>query len=255
MNQLIRCVNCDEVFLKTPFDQSPKYDSPLPGHPDSFRVTQRDDFEDFLKTHRNHRLEPLTILKDSYISEGLYCDPLHTSYFKATNGKEVFLIKRSRKDIHQPMKYQLIYGDYELKLIRLEAQSEAIIKQWRFEFKENPSLHARGEMFLGIFQKVIETLQIDQLERVDEESPSPLEIYYRLDEIGLAYLLRNCRNRFKREEYPEVEGFISRHKEDGVLLLKAIYQIQIHEKIKTQKETLQTVLSTEEQKAVQKKKP
>ncbi len=255
MNQLIRCINCDEVFLKTPFDQSPEYDSPLPGQPDSFRVIQRNDFEDFLRTHRDHRLESLTILKDSYISEGLYCDPLHTSYFKATNGKEVFLIKRSREDIHQPMRYQLIYGDYELKLIRLEAQSEAILKQWQFEFRKNPSLLARGESFLRIFEKVIDTLQIDRLERIDEESPSPLEVYYRLDEIGLAYLLRNCRNRFKKEGYSEVEGFIFRHKDDGVLLLRATYQIQIHEKIKIKKEALPTLLSIEEQKVVQKKKP
>lgn len=255
MNQLIRCINCDEVFLKTPFDQTPEYDSPIPGQPDSFRVTQRDDFEDFLKIHRDHHLEPLTILKDSYISEGFYRDPLHTSYFKATNGKEVFLIKRFRQDIHQPVRYQLIYGDYELKLIRLEAQSEAILKQWRFEFRKNPSLLARGESFLGIFEKVIDTLQIDQLERIDEESPSPLTVYYRLDEIGLAYLLRNCRNRFRREDYSEVEGFIFRHKDDGVLLLKATYQIQIHEKIKTKKKAMPAVLSLEEQKAVQKKKP
>ncbi len=255
MNKLIRCVNCDEVFLKTPFDRNPEYDPPLPGKPESFRVTQRDDFEDFLKIHRDHHLEPLTILKDSYISEGLYGDPLRTSYFKATNGKEVFLIKRFREDIHQPMRYQLIYGDYELRLLRLEAQSEAILKQWRFEFKKNPSLLAQGEVFLGILQKVITTLQVNQLERFDEESPSSLEIFYRLDEIGLAYLLRNCRNRFKREDYSEIEGFILRHKDDGVLLLKATYQIQIHEKVKTKKEALPTVLSLEKEKALQKKKP
>ncbi len=254
MNQLIRCVNCDEVFLKTPFDQSPEYEPTHPGQSESYRMTQKDDFEDFLKLHRDHRLEPLTILKDSFISEGLYQDPLRTSYFKATNGKEVFLIKRSRQDIHQPMKYQLIYGDYELKLLRLEAQSEAILKQWSFEFKKNPSLLERGETFLGIFQKVLHSLRIDQLERIDEESPSPLDIYHRLDDIGLAFLLRNCRNRFKGKDYSEVEGFINRHKDDGVLLVKATYQIQIHEKVKTKKEAIPDLLSLEKQKALQKKK-
>jgi len=48
-----------------------------------------------------------------------------------------------------------------------------------------------------------------------------------MDDISLVYLLRNCRNIFKGQEYLNIEEFIHRHKDDGVLLLKAVYKIQI----------------------------
>lgn len=255
MSQLIRCINCDEVFFKTPFDQAPEYEKNILNSEEPFRVIQKDDLKDFLKNHQGHRLENLTVFKDSYISEKPYLDPLKISYFKATNGKELFLIKRWRDDIHQPLRYQLIYGDYELKLIRIETQDEAILKQWNFEFKNNPSLLLKGEGFLRIFQKVIKNLHIEQMERLPEESPSPLEVYYRLDEVGLAYLLRNCRNRFKGEDYSAIEAFIYNHKDDGVLLLKATYQIQINEKTKAKKKPIPPILPLEKRKAIPKEKP
>jgi hypothetical protein len=47
--------------------------------------------------------------------------------------------------------------------------------------------------------------------------------------------LRNCRNVFQDQEYSPIERFIQRHKEDGVLLLKATYQIEIIERTKSEK--------------------
>ena len=50
------------------------------------------------------------------------------------------------------------------------------------------------------------------------------------------YLLRNCRNIFNGQEYSAVEEFIHRHKDDGVLLLKGTYKIQLTEIAKPEKE-------------------
>ena len=72
MNELIRCINCDEIFLKTPFDQWPEYESYPNGSFESFRTIERDDFQDFLKNHHGHRLEDLKILEDSFVSEKDY---------------------------------------------------------------------------------------------------------------------------------------------------------------------------------------
>jgi hypothetical protein len=94
-----------------------------------------------------------------------------------------------------------------------------------------PSLtQTQIDTFLQLIQHVGKRLDVNTLERVPEESPYPLEIYYKMDDISLMYLLRNCRNFFKGKAYAEIEGFIHRHKDDGVLLLKAIYRIEILEK-------------------------
>jgi hypothetical protein len=229
MNQLIHCINCHEIYLRTPFDQTPEYEwEPLNSLRESQEI-EKDDFQDFLRNHRGHQLEDLKIIEDSFVSEKPYSEPVKVSYFKATNGRENFVVKRFRERIDQPLKYQLIRGDYSLKCIDLQIQSETIRKQLEREMK--PSLtKTQIDTFLQFYHHVGKKLDVNSLERVPEESPTPLEIYYKMDDFGLMYLLRNCRNFFKGKAYAEIEGFIHRHKDNGVLLLKATYRIEILER-------------------------
>jgi hypothetical protein len=94
-----------------------------------------------------------------------------------------------------------------------------------------PSLtETQMDTFLQLVQHVGKRLDVNALERVPEESPYPLEIYHKMDDVSIMYLLRNCRNFFKGKAYAQIEGFVHRHKDDGVLLLKAVYRIEILER-------------------------
>jgi len=253
MNQLIRCINCDEVFLRTPYDKSPEYELDK-GHPiESYKSIVKDDFEDFLKVHRGHKLEDLKIFEDSLVSERDYAEPVKISYFKATNGKEKFVIKRYREKIDEPLKYELIHGDFTLKLVNIGIQSQDIQKQLRWEFGEEIISQRKIDNFMKIYQRVIENIDLKNLERVQEESSNPLEIYFKMDDITLSYLLRNCRNIFKGKEFSNIEDFIYRHKDDGVLLLKANYKIQIKEANRSKKKAIPIKLPLEERKVLEKK--
>ena len=235
MNQLIRCKNCDEIFMKTPFDHWPEYEFGS-NHPDeSIQAIEKDDFQDFLIHHHGHQLEDLRVIEDSFISEKAYSEPIKTSYFKATNGKESFVIKKFRERIDEPLKYQLIAGDYSLKWIGLHVQTEEIVKQLKKEFKDNPFTQDQIDAFVKLYHQIVETLHVKNLERVPEESPNPLEIFYKMDDVSLFYLLRNCRHIFNKQEHLRIEDFIHRHREDGVLLLRATYKIQIKEIAKSKK--------------------
>ncbi len=240
MNQLIHCINCHEIYLRTPFDQTPEYGwEPLSALREAQGI-EKDDFQDFLSNHRGHQLEDLKIIEDSFVSEKSYSEPVKISYFKVTNGREHFVVKRFRERIDQPLKYQLVRGDYSLKCIDLQIQSEAVRKQLEREMK--PSLtQAQVDTFLQLVQHVGKRLDANTLERVPEESPYPLEIYYKMDDLSLMYLLRNCRNFFKGKAYAEIEGFVQRHKDDGVLLLKAIYRIEILERREPKRTEVATV--------------
>ena len=99
MNQLIRCKNCNEIFMKTPYDQSPEYELDSRRLGDNFRSIRRDDFQDFLIHHHGHQLENLKILEDSCVSEKPYSEPIKISFLKATNGKDKFVIKKFRDRI------------------------------------------------------------------------------------------------------------------------------------------------------------
>jgi len=203
--------------------------------------------------HCGHRLEDLNIIEDSFVSEKAYIEPIKISYYKATNGRERFVIKKSRERIDEPLKYQLIPGDYYLNCVAIEIQSKEIAEQLEKEFKATPFPKAKIAAFLKLYRNIAETSDVRNLERVPEDSFNPLEIYYRIEEVSLFYLLRNCRNIFKGQEYLDIEEFICRHKDDGVLLLKATYKIQIIERIESQRKPASIPIPLEGKKVMEKK--
>ena len=238
--------------MKTPFDQYPEYEFNPDRFSENFQSIGRDDFQDFLIHHHGHRLENLKIIEDSFVSGKPYFEPIKTSFFRATNGKEKFVIKKFRKRIDEPLTYQLIPGDYSLKCIAIEIQTEEISKQLKRELKP-PLSPTQIDAFLELFSAIAEDIDLKDLERVSEESHHPMEIYYKIDDLHLMFLLRNCHNIFKGQEYSALEEFIHREKDDGVLLLKATYKIQIAETAKAKKRTVPTPLPLEKEKMVEKK--
>ncbi len=248
MNQLIRCRNCNQIFLKTPFDRYPEYNFD-PNHPaEDPPCIERDDFQDFLVHHRGHPLELLRIIEDSYISDKAYSEPVKTSFFKATNGRERFVIKKFRERIDEPLKYQLISGDYSLKCIDVKIQSEEILRQLERELTP-PLSQDKIDAFLRVMGGIAEDIDVNDLERLPEETHHPLEVYYRMDDVHVMHLLRRCRNIFGEQEYLAIEEFIHQHKDDGVLLLKATYKIEITELARSKK-TIHAFLHVEKEKVV-----
>jgi len=238
--------------MKTPFDQYPEYEWDPDRLPENLRSIERDDLQDFLTHHHGHQLENLKIIEDSFVSERAYSEPTKTSFFKATNGKEKFVIKKFRERIDEPLKYQVISGDLSLKFTAIEIQWEEISKQLKREIKP-PLSQTQIDAFLKLYRHLFKNIDIQDLERIPEDSPHPLEIYYKLNDVHLMYLLRNCRNMFKGQEYLAIEEFIHRHKDDGVLLLKATYKIQLTEIAKKKRKPVAASIPLEKEKLIKKR--
>lgn len=251
MNQLIRCINCDAVFMSTPFDQIPEYELDASNPFETIKSYERNDFQDFLTHHQGHQLEELKIIEDSFISEKDYFEPVKVSYIKATNGKEKFVIKKFREKIDEPLRYELIHGDYQLKCISFEIQEDEIRKELKKEFNDYPISQNKIDKFIKLFRHIAKNVDLKNLERVDEESNNPLKVFYKIDDLNLAYLLRNCRNIFNKEEFPKIESFIYSNKDDGVLLLQANFQIQL--KISPKRNSVISEAVSEEKIAIKKK--
>jgi hypothetical protein len=164
---------------------------------------------------------------------------------KASNGKEKFIIKGTRQNIGNPMRYQLILGDYQVKCISLEIQSREIQRQLEIEFKANPLSSKKIRSFLLLLQEIAHGLDASQLERVPEESPNPLEIHYRMDEVHTGFLLRRCRKIFSPKEFEVIQEFVHHHREDGVLLLRGKHHIQIMEVARAEEMRAEEALSAE----------
>jgi hypothetical protein len=238
--------------VKSPFDRYPEYDFSPDHLPEDFQCIERDDFQDFLAHHRGHQLELLRIVEDSYVCEKAYSEPVKTSFFKATNGKEYFVIKKFRERIDEPLKYQLISGDYSVKCVDVEIQSEEICRQ--LEREVNPPLSPeKMDAFLGAMGAIVEDIDVNGLKRFPEESHYPLEVYYKIGDAHVMHLLERCSNIFRGREYLAVEAFIHRHKDDGVLLLKAIHKIEFTQKTRPSKKTFHAFLGLEKEKVVDQK--
>jgi len=245
MNPFIHCVTCNIIFHKTPYDQVPEYESGGKDSPHVARAVEKDDVQDFLKNHRGHRLEELQVLEGSFMGTGDYREPVKASYWKATNGKERFVIKGSRQSIQEPLKYQLIRGDYQVTCVSLEVQSREIRRQLEIEFRTNPLSQKKIVAFFNLLQEIAQGLDAGHLERVSEESLNPLEIYYRLDDVHTAFLLRRCQKIFNREEFEVIQEFVHHHREDGVLLLRGKHQIQMMEVARAEEERVEATISAE----------
>jgi len=254
MKRFLHCVDCGEGFMKTPFDQCPEYQIG-PHHPlGPAQVIERDDFQEFLIAHREHRLEYLEIIENSFVSEKTYQEPVKTSYFRAINTKkEKFVIERVREKIGEKVRYRVIPGDYSLECTGVEVQSEEIMKQLRTVFMSHPFSERRISSFLRLYRRIARGLDIKNLEKLPEGTSHPLEEFYKMDDMSLFYLLRNCRNIFQGTEYSDIEDFIYHHKDDGVLLLKARYRIQMSERPKTKEEAVSTVVPEEVKKSDEKR--
>ena len=109
------------------------------------------------------------------------------------------------------------------------------------------------DAFLKLVRHLFKNIDIQDLERIPEDSPYPLEIYYKINDVHLMYLLRNCRTIFKGQEYLAIEEFIHRHKDDGVLLLKASYKIQLTGMAKSGKKAISASLPLKKEKLIEKK--
>ena len=239
MNQLIRCINCDEVFLKTPFDQMAGIDD-LPTFPRVLSTRLKRRFQDFMKDHHGHRLENLKChrrflrqRKDLHrTGQGLL---LQGHQWK----REICRSKDSGRGSMSRSRYQLIQGDYSLKChggrdsARMPSQNNCKWNCQRFPFTAGEDRCLSRKFSI----RSLETLEIQTSGEGGLRTPLILsKIYYKLDDVSLAYLLRNCRNIFKGPEYRRSRPSSIGHKDDGVLLLKANYAIQFEWREPTREE-------------------
>ena len=205
MSKLIHCIECNTICNITPFDQSPKFNDT--GTPDKYHEIEMNDFADFLRKHRGHRKETLSILENSLYSEGAYSDPMRITYLEATNGRETFLMKRWRNSIDEDLRYDLIQGKLEVTRT-VEIQKSDLQRQISHEIR-NPSLSpAMVAKFLDIVQEEAASLDPEQYADVMYESNDARLSYLPLNDKQISTILIKCRNIFTPEEIEKISQFI-----------------------------------------------
>jgi hypothetical protein len=101
--KFIRCRECDAVYHMTFLDgaSAGHSDAPVENHPAA-------DWRDFMGAHAGHLLEALTMVGEPTFIKGAPGDPMSVAYVTVSNGREKYLLRRTRAHIAEPLKFELV---------------------------------------------------------------------------------------------------------------------------------------------------
>jgi len=123
MKTILACTKCKEAFYPTIYDSYPVYD--LNGESKSFIEKDNDDKAQFLDLHKDHRITQLQVVDDSFCSQYSYCDIVREDYFISTT----YTLSRWRKNINEPLRYQIIDAHIEFGKPVIQVQSDELKRQ------------------------------------------------------------------------------------------------------------------------------
>ena len=222
----IRCVECDAVTRITDYDRLPSYY--YDQNCDEVIEKPLDDEEHFMGLHKHHSLEELFVVKDSFISNGRYGEPLKTNYYEATNGTERFVIKGWREDITKTMEYEAVPGYIETTFA-LEPQTREIRKQIAEDIKDPQLAETSIERFIQIVERIVSQLPVRDPLEITAETDTPLISHCKMGASAIREVMHVCKENFDEVELKRIEEFINRnnkYNEPMTLLLKRTFSIK-----------------------------
>lgn len=213
-SKFIWCRRCDAVHRVTPFERAPVFEC-CEGE---IAETPADDWRDFMALHAGHTLEPLVGTGNDYSPGGSAGDPMAVAYLEASNGKEKVLLRRSRRSIDEPVRYEVFDGQLVENRWSLEIQENEIRKEMKLHHRW-PSGAPLGEekidLFISLFRDVVSRLDPQRV-CASEYSDTDENIGYgRLDSAAAAALMAKCSRRFAPSELESLRRFVESHRDSG----------------------------------------
>lgn len=182
---------------------------------------------DFASAHANHSREELWINSETIFSERPSLEPVRTSYFEATNGREIFLIRRTKSGLAHPAQYEILPGQMEILNLNVEIQETELRRQISAEQRQ-PILSAEKiSFFIEAFREEAAAVSPRRLSEAAEETAegeSPAILYASWKERRLAKILERCARRLQPAELNWVREFISRHRRPGDVLSLLVHR-------------------------------
>lgn len=219
VEKLIRCTQCNQVTAYYggfgDFGGSPS----LPG----IEWSAEDIYNKkaFFHYHGDHATEEIFVAPESIISDKPSYEPNKVSYFEASNGRERFLLRRTKKSLAQPAFYEIIPGTLRVSNVSFQIQENDLRKQL---FKQNGSFTLKEEMaqkFIEAFQEELESIPPEKLSEeieMTEEGETPLLVYASLKEGCWQKVLQRLQKDLQQNDLQKIMHFIHENKNPGDVL-------------------------------------
>ena len=219
VEKLIRCTQCNQVAAYHGGFGDFGRSSSLPGV--EWSSEDVDSKRAFSLRHKDHATEEIFLLPESIISDKPGYEPNKVSYFEATNGRERFLIRRTKKSLAQPAVYEIIPGRLRVSNVSFQIQDNDLRRQL---IKQNGSFALKEEMaqkFIQAFQEELESIPPEKLPEeieVTEEGETPLLLYGSLKEGYWQKVLQRCQKDLPQTDLQKLRHFIRENRNPGEVL-------------------------------------
>jgi hypothetical protein len=228
--KFILCRNCGAVHHVTSFDKAPQYVAGS-GEPEG-RPT--DDWRTFMNRHAGHSLEALKALGKQYFPDGSPADPMAIAYIEVTNGHQEFLLRRSRRSIAEPVRFERVEARFGEPVVVVEIQDREIRKELKLRFKWPPGHYLSDEkidLFIALFRDAASQIDARGLTDVERSYADDNVSYAALEARTKESLLERCARYFAAAELEALGRFIETHSTDAdVMTLLLRRRVPIEER-------------------------
>jgi hypothetical protein len=230
--KFIHCRNCGAVHHVTVFDKAPNY-FVVAG---ATREKPADDWRVFMNRHAGHGLEALKALGELYFPAGSAADPMAVGYLKVTNGHREYLLRRSRRSVGEPLRFECIEARFGEPVVALEIQEREIRKELKLRFRWDSGQalsDAQIDLFIALWR--------DAARQVDARAVTATEPSYVNHNISYAALetptkdrlLEQCARHFTPGEAAALRRFVEAHGGGSdVMTLLVRRQVPIEERVR-----------------------
>jgi len=222
VKKLIRCTQCNQVIhLYEGFGDFGE----TPDLPDiEWSSEDLNSQKEFFHDHKSHAIEEIFVDPDTSISDKPCYEPTKTIYFETSNGRQKFLIRRTKLALDQPACYEIIPGRLQVSNVSCRIQENDLRKQLSLQNGAAPLPEEIVKKFIQAFQEEVESIPPEKLfQEVEEiqEGDTPLLVYGSLKEAHWKSVLQRCQQYFQKPELLKIMHFIRDNKnpEDVLALL------------------------------------
>jgi hypothetical protein len=136
------------------------------------------------------------------------------AYLEVTNGHREFVLRRSRRSIGEPLRFECVEGRVNVRMLALEIQESEIRKELKLRFTwmpGEPLNNAQIDLFITLFREAVTNADPHSV-TITEPSYTDDNIFYvALDAPLRDSLLEKCARHFSRAEVEALRGFVETH--------------------------------------------
>jgi hypothetical protein len=220
VKKLVHCPRCNKVIPQfeplVDFGES----SILPGV--EWSSEDLDEQKEFLRLHQGHALQELLIDPETFISDKPSYEPIKVAYMEASNGKERFLIRRTRTALGRPAFFEVIPGKIRVTEVSLEIQENEVRRQIAWENGSRPLSGEKVSKFIEALREELESIAPEHLnEEIETTLPGETSLltYGSFSEARWKRVLERCeKSDFQASEIRMIEKFIQENRQPGDVL-------------------------------------